>query len=53
MAHTCIYDNELWLRTVVPKGLSSRRTSLITDPPRRMGILRSRHFITLTPEAMI
>ena len=27
------YDNELWLRTVVPKGLSSRRTSLITDPP--------------------
>ena len=27
------YDNEIWLRTVVPKGLSSRRTSLITDPP--------------------
>ena len=27
------YDNELWLRTRVPKGLSSRRTSLITDPP--------------------
>ena len=27
------YDNELWLRTPVPKGLSSRRTSLITDPP--------------------
>ena len=27
------YDNELWLRTLVPKGLSSRRTSLITDPP--------------------
>ena len=27
------YDNELWLRTEVPKGLSSRRTSLITDPP--------------------
>ena len=27
------YDNELWLRTAVPKGLSSRRTSLITDPP--------------------
>ena len=27
------YDNEVWLRTLVPKGLSSRRTSLITDPP--------------------
>ena len=27
------YDNEIWLRTQVPKGLSSRRTSLITDPP--------------------
>jgi hypothetical protein len=27
------YDNELWLRTRVPKGLSSRRTSLIVDPP--------------------
>jgi hypothetical protein len=27
------YDNALWLRTAVPKGLSSRRTSLITDPP--------------------
>ena len=27
------YDNEIWLRTRVPKGLSSRRTSLITDPP--------------------
>ena len=27
------YDNELWLRTAVPKGLSSRRTSLITNPP--------------------
>ena len=26
------YDNEIWLRTPVPKGLSSRRTSLITDP---------------------
>ena len=26
------YDNELWLRTPVPKGLSTRRTSLITDP---------------------
>ena len=27
------YDNSIWLRTRVPKGLSSRRTSLITDPP--------------------
>ena len=27
------YDNELWLRTPVPKGLSTLRTSLITDPP--------------------
>ena len=27
------YDNELWLRTPVPKGLSTRQTSLITDPP--------------------
>ena len=27
------YDNEVWLRTPVPKGLSSRRTSLVTDPP--------------------
>ena len=27
------YDNEIWLRTTTPKGLSSRRTSLITDPP--------------------
>ncbi len=27
------YDNAIWLRTPVPKGLSSRRTSLITDPP--------------------
>ena len=27
------YDNEIWLRTRVPKGLSSHRTSLITDPP--------------------
>jgi len=27
------YDNAVWLRTPVPKGLSSRRTSLITDPP--------------------
>ena len=27
------YDNAIWLQTSVPKGLSSRRTSLITDPP--------------------
>ena len=26
------YDNSVWLRTDVPKGLSSRRTSLITSP---------------------
>jgi hypothetical protein len=26
------YDNAIWLATDVPKGLSSRRTSLITDP---------------------
>ena len=27
------YDNAIWLATPVPKGLSTRRTSLITDPP--------------------
>ncbi len=27
------YDNAIWLGTTVPKGLSTRRTSLITDPP--------------------
>ena len=27
------YDNAVWLATRVPKGLSTRRTSLITDPP--------------------
>ena len=27
------YDNQIWLRTPVPKGLSTRRTSLIVDPP--------------------
>ena len=27
------YDNQIWLRTAVPKGLSSRRTSLLTYPP--------------------
>ena len=27
------YDNEIWLTTPRPKGLSSRRTSLIVDPP--------------------
>ena len=26
------YDNNIWLRTPVPKGITSRRTSLITDP---------------------
>lgn len=26
------YDNSMWLRTPDPKGLSSRRTSLIVDP---------------------
>ncbi len=31
--HHIHYDNEIWLRTPVPKGLSSRRTSLIVDPP--------------------
>ena len=38
------YDNEIWLRTRVPKGLSSRRTSLITDPPNG-------RIPPLTPEA--
>ena len=27
------YDNQIWLRTPVPKGLSTQRTSLITYPP--------------------
>ena len=27
------YDNSTWLRTTTPKGLSSRRTSLVVDPP--------------------
>ena len=27
------YDNAIWLGTTRPKGLSSRRTSLIVDPP--------------------
>ena len=27
------YDNAIWLATPVPKGLSTRRTSLIIDPP--------------------
>jgi hypothetical protein len=31
--HHIHYDNEIWLRTAVPKGLSSRRTSLISYPP--------------------
>ena len=38
------YDNSIWLRDTRPKGLSSRRTSLIVDPPD--GRLPS-----LTPEA--
>ncbi len=38
------YDNQIWLRTPVPKGLSSRRTSLITDPP-------DGRIPALTPEA--
>ena len=27
------YDNSIWLREEVPKSLSSRRTSMIVDPP--------------------
>ena len=27
------YDNAMWLRTRVPKGLSTPRTSLVIDPP--------------------
>ncbi|MEE2775782.1 MAG: hypothetical protein VYE73_03340 [Acidobacteriota bacterium] len=27
------YDNAIWLATEKPRGLSTRRTSLITDPP--------------------
>ena len=42
--HHIHYDNEIWLRTPVPKGLSSRRTSLITHP-------RNGRFPPLTPEA--
>ena len=38
------YDNEIWLRTPVPKGLSTLRTSLIVDPPNG-------RFPPLTPEA--
>ena len=38
------YDNEIWLRTLSPKGLSSRRTSLITHPPNG-------RFPPLTPTA--
>ncbi len=38
------YDNAIWLRTPVPKGLSSRRTALITDPP-------DGRVPSLTPEA--
>ena len=42
--HHIHYDNEIWLRTPVPKGLSSRRTSLITSP-------RNGRFPPLTPKA--
>ena len=42
--HHIHYDNEIWLRTAVPKGLSSRRTSLITYP-------RNGRIPPLTPEA--
>ncbi len=42
--HHIHYDNEIWLRTPVPKGLSSRRTSLITYP-------RNGRFPPLTGEA--
>ena len=42
--HHIHYDNEIWLRTQVPKGLSSRRTSLLTYP-------RDGRFPPLTPEA--
>ena len=38
------YDNEIWLRTLVPKGLTSRRTSLITYP-------RNGRFPPYTPKA--
>ena len=38
------YDNEIWLRTSVPKGLSTRRTSLLTSPSNG-------RFPPLTPEA--
>ena len=42
--HHIHYDNEIWLRTPIPKGLSSRRTSLLTYP-------RNGRFPPLTPEA--
>ena len=42
--HHIHYDNEIWLRTPVPKGLSSPRTSLITFP-------RNGRFPPLTPKA--
>ena len=38
------YDNAMWLRTSRPKGLTSRRTSLIVDPPNG-------RIPPLTPEA--
>ncbi len=42
--HHIHYDNEIWLRTPVPKGLSTRRTSLLTYP-------RNGRFPPLTPSA--
>ena len=42
--HHIHYDNEIWLRTRVPKGLTSRRTSLLTNPPNG-------RFPPLTPTA--
>ena len=42
--HHIHYDNEIWLRTAIPKGLSSRRTSLITNPSNGQ-------FPALTPTA--
>ena len=37
------YDNQVWLRTPVPKGLSTRRTSLLTYP-------RNGRFPPMTPQ---
>ena len=37
------YDNAIWLATRVPKGLSTRRTSLVTDPPNGKIPARNAH----------